>query len=262
MVRNLRLAKLFWSIPAACALLAALAGILWRDIYVGVFAAEFLPGALPQDVLTVIVSVSLFVLIFTVKEGEIRKQVVITGLVGSLFYLYGILTMERVYNWCYLLYAAAFGSAFWSLVYSLGGFRPEAVATLTVPGGIRKTSALSAIVIALSFTALWSLALVPLMRDHVRIEYLYSIYVLDLCYVMPAFFTTAVMSLRNRPFGTLMLPAIMILGFFVIFPLGLNELAKPSAGLAANYVSMAFSFAFSGYMLFLAVAQLRALRLD
>ena len=95
-----------------------------------------------------------------------------------------------------------------------------------------------------------------------RIEYLYSIYVLDLCFVMPAFFMTALMSLRGRPVGILMTPAIMILGFFVIFPLGLNELAKPSWGMPVNYGSMAFSFAFSVYMLDLAFAQLRAIRLE
>ena len=261
MVRNLQLAKIFWSIPAAFALLASLAGILWRDMYVGVFAPEFLPGAFAQDILTVAVCTSLLMLIVTTKERDIRKQVVIIGLIGSLFYLYGIFTMERVYNWCYLLYAATFASSFWSIVYSLGGFRSDALSSLRVTNGILKTSALSAIVIALSFTALWSLALLPLMREHTRIEYLYSIYVLDLCFVMPAFFIAALMSLRKLPFGILMTPAIMILGFFVIFPLGLNELAKPSAGLTANYISMAFSFGFSAYMLSIAVIQLRAIRL-
>jgi len=262
MVRNLRLAKVFWSVPAACALFAALAGILWRDIYAGVFAAEFLPGAFAQDLLTVAVCIFLFVLIATSREGDVRKQVVIIGLVGSLFYLYGILTMERVYNWCYLLYAAVFASSFWSIVYSLSGFRSGMFSSLTVPRLVLKTSAVSSIIISLAFTVLWSMALVPLMRDHVRIEYLYSIYILDLCFVMPAFFMAALMSLRRIPFGILMTPAILILGFFVIFPLGLNELAKPSAGMAVNYVSMAFSFAFAAYMLALAIVQLRSLRME
>ena len=79
---------------------------------------------------------------------------------------------------------------------------------------------------------------------------------------MPAFFMAALMSVRGRPLGILVTPAIMILRFFVIFPLGLNELAKPSWGMPVNYGSMAFAFAFSGYMLVLAAVQLRAIRLE
>jgi hypothetical protein len=74
---------------------------------------------------------------------------------------------------------------------------------------------------------------------------------------MPAFFITAIMSLRKVPLGILMAPAIMIVGFFVIFPLGLNELAKPSAGMAINYGPMAISFIFAFFMLAIATQQLR-----
>ena len=127
---------------------------------------------------------------------------------------------------------------------------------------MRKTTAIFSILIAVIFTFLWTAALVPLMRDHDRIEFLYSIYILDLCFVMPAFFITAVMGLRRMPLGILMAPAMMITGFFVIFPLGLNELAKPSAGMAISYGPMAVSFVFAFFMLALAVLQLRMIHFD
>jgi hypothetical protein len=260
MVRNLRLSKIFWSITATFALLAALPGVLFKDIYVDVFAKEYLPGAYPQDVLTILVALSLFVLIATTKENDIRKQIIIIGLIGSLFYLYGIFTMERVYNSYYLLYAAVFASSFWSIIYSLSGFRSEKFSGMQINGTIVKTSAIASLVIAALFTFLWTSALVPLMREHNRIEYLYSIYILDLCFVMPAFVMLAVMSLRKLPFGILLTPAMMILGFFVIFPLGLNELAKPAFGMEINYGSMVISFVFSVFMLGLAVLQLSKVR--
>jgi hypothetical protein len=104
------------------------------------------------------------------------------------------------------------------------------------------------------------MSLLPLMQEHNRIEYLYSIYILDLGFVMPAFFVTAIMCLRKMPLGILMAPAIMIVGFFVIFPLGLNEVAKPAFGMTINYGSMLVSFIFSIYMLALAYLQLRYIR--
>lgn len=262
MIHNLKLAKILWTITAACAFVAALGGVLFKGIYVDLFTPDFLPGAFPQDVLTILICLFVFVLISITWENHVKKQVIIIGLLGSWFYLYGIFTIERVYNWFYLLYAAIFALSFWSIVYSLSGFKPEVFARLHLRDGMRKTTAISSILIAVIFTFLWTSALIPLMRDHNRIEYLYSIYILDLCFVMPAFFMTAIMSLRKMPLGILMTPAIMILGFFVIFPLGLNELAKPSAGMAINYGSMAFSFIFAFFMLILATLQLRMIHFE
>ncbi len=257
---NLRLSKIFWSITAVVAFLSALPGVVDRTIYTNLFPSEFLPGAFPQDVLTLLVCGVLFVLIATTHAGDVKKQVVIVGLIGSFFYLYGIFTIERVYNSYYLLYAATFASSFWSLIYSLAGFRADDYAGLELAAGMRRTTAISSIVIAVLFTALWTAALIPLMREHDRIEFLYSIYILDLCFVMPAFVMTAIMALRRQPFGILMAPAMMIMGFFVIFPLGLNELAKPSAGMTMAMGPMIVSFVFAAFMLALAVSQLRMIR--
>jgi hypothetical protein len=262
MIHNLRLAKVFWTITTAFAFLAALAGVLFRGIYVGLFQADFLPGAFPQDVLTILVCAFLFVLIATTKEHDVRRQIIIIGLLGSLFYLYGIFTIERVYNWFYLLYAAVFASSFWSIIYSLAGFQSADFAHLRLSPGILRTTAIVSILIAAVFTLLWTMSLIPLMREHRRIDYLYSIYILDLCFVMPAFIMSAVMSLRRMPLGMLLAPAIMIMGFFVIFPLGLNELAKPSAGMAINYGPMVVSFAFAFPMLTLATLQLGMIRFE
>jgi hypothetical protein len=262
MVHNLKLAKLFWSITTALTFLAALGGVLFRGMYVGLFPADFLPGAFPQDVLTFFVCIFLFVMIASTGEHDIRKQVIIVGLLGSFFYLYGIFTMERVYNWFYLVYMAIFAASFWSVVYSLAGFKSAAFTGLRLGDGIRKATAIASIVIAVLFTFLWIMALLPLMKNHDRIDFMYSIFILDLCFVMPAFFMTAVMALRKMPLGILMGPAIMILGFFVIFPLGLNELAKPAAGLAMNTGSMLISFVFSVIMLALAALQLKSIHFE
>ena len=262
MVHNLKLAKVFWTITTAFTFIAALGGVLFRGIYINLFPTDFLPGAFPQDVLTIFVCVFLFVLIAVAGEKDVKSQVIILGLLGSFFYLYGIFTMERVYNWFYLLYMAIFTSSFWSIVYSLAGFNSGIFARIRLSNGIRIITAVSSIVIAVLFSFLWIMALLPLMRNHDRIDFMYSIFILDLCFVMPAFFITAVMSLRKMPLGILMGPGIMILGFFVIFPLGLNELAKPSAGLAMNTGSMVISFVFAFYMIALAVMQLRSIHFD
>jgi hypothetical protein len=254
MVRNFKLAKIFWTITTTLTILAALSGVLFKGIYDNLFSADYLPGAFSQDVLTILSA--------RTKENDVKNQVVILGLLGSFFYLYGIFTMERVYTWFYLLYAAVFSASFWTIIYSLAGFKAESFTNLRLNSGMLKTTAFFSILIAIIFTFLWTMALIPIMREHNRIEFLYSIYILDLCFVMPAFVITAILSLRRMPLGILMGPAIMILGFFVIFPLGLNELAKPSAGMAINYGPMAISFIFAFLMLTIATLQLKMIHFE
>ena len=148
----------------------------------------------------------------------------------------------------------------WLIIYSLAGFRSQEFIAIRLNDGMKKITAYSPIIIAILFTVLWILSLIPLMRENNRIDFLYSIYILDLCFVMPAFFITAYMSLRNIVMGILLSPTIMILGFFVIFPLGLSELAKPFYGLAINFGAMAVSIIFALYLLILAFLQLRMIK--
>lgn len=262
MLDNLRLNRILWCITAVLAMAAALAGIAVRGLYVGLFPPDYLPGAFPQDVLTVLVCAALLLLAATMKDGQTRKQIAALGVIGSLFYLYGIFTIERVYNGFYLLYAAVFAMSFWSLAYGLASLRRQALLRMSLPGGLRITTAVVSLLIAAIFTVLWVASLIPIMRERNRIEFLYSIYILDLCFVMPAFAITAVMALRRQALGFVLGPAIMILGFFVIFPLGLNELARPAAGLTMNVGPMVISFLFSAAMLALAAFQIRALHVE
>ena len=154
MIPNLKLAKIFWSITTLLAMLAALVGILFKGIYVNVFPEDFLPGAFPQDVLTILVCLFLFWLIAVTKQKDVKKQVIIVGLFGSFFYLYGIFTIERVYNWFYLLYAAVFAMSFWTIIYTLSGFKPEMFSHLRLKNGMLKTTAITSIFIGTIFTFL------------------------------------------------------------------------------------------------------------
>jgi hypothetical protein len=43
------------------------------------------------------VCAALFIIIATMREGDAKKQVVVLGVLGSWFYLYGIFTIERVW---------------------------------------------------------------------------------------------------------------------------------------------------------------------
>jgi hypothetical protein len=259
MLENFRTNKTLWYVTVFLTFLSAVAGIIYPKIYDGLVAKEFIPGAFPQDILTVIICIVLFYVIYRMKESDIKLQIAVIGIIGSFFYLYGIFTIERVYNSLYLLYAAVFAMSFWSLLYSLMNINHKVIQKVRTSSGFFRITPVFGMIIASIFTLLWISALIPLMQNHNRIEYLYSIYILDLCFIMPAFFITSVLCLRGKVLGIMFLPAVFIVGFFVIFPLGLGEVAKPFYGQIPNYGAMLISFLFSVLMLASGVFHLKAI---
>ena len=177
--------------------------------------------------LTILVCVVLLAVIFTTKENDLIRQVVILGIMGSFFYLYAIFAIDRVYNLAYYLYLAILSLSFWSLVSSLASLKRDRIGRLEAPTAVRAVSTGFSLLVAAFFAVLWISALYPSVSTGKKIEYLYSVYILDLCFVMPAFVIVAVMVLRKQGLGLLLAPAMFILGVFVIFPLGLGEVAKP-----------------------------------
>jgi hypothetical protein len=67
---------------------------------------------------------------------------------------------------------------------------------------------------------------------------------------------TAIQTFRKNPLGYILTPAMDIVGIFVIFPLGLGELAQPLYGLPVDPKSMIMSFTLSGLFLLAVIWQL------
>lgn len=96
-----------------------------------------------------------------------------------------------------------------------------------MPRKIRFASIALALLQPIVFYPLWISQLLPLIQSGEKIEFLYSIYILDLCIIMPAFLIICYKMIRNRGIGLVLAPIIYILGFFVIFSLFLADIVKP-----------------------------------
>jgi hypothetical protein len=113
--------------------------------------------------------------------------------------------------------------------------------------------------IALMFNALWISSLLSLIRSGQKPEYLYSVYVLDLAFIMPAFVITALLSARNDGLGFLLTPAMYVLGFGLLLPVGLGELLKLIYGSMPDPGGLGLYLGLSILFLILAVLHLRDL---
>lgn len=260
MLDRLATNRLLWFITAVLALVASSWGVLSPAIYANVVATNLQPGALAQDIISVLASVALLVLSSRQRSVRIKDQIVAIGLLGYLFYGYGIYVIERAYNGLYLVYLAIFALAFWSLVVAGASLRREILARTSLQGATRVVSASGAILQPAIFYPLWIGMLLPLMSSGEQIDSLYSIFILDLCFIMPAFLVLGVMAYRNRSLGLMLLPAMFILGFTLIFSLAIAELVKPLFGDRVEIGPLAMSLALSLLFLVLGVVHLARLR--
>lgn len=226
MLTHINLHRSLWAIISVLTLTAAAVG-LWRPaIYDGIVSEELIPGAFSQDLLSVAAALGLLYLALTAHGNGVKRQIIALGLLGYLFYAYGIYVIERAYNGLYLVYMAVFTLAFWALVCAGAHVRRD-LPKPALPKTFRLLSASGAILQPLIFYPLWIGMLLPLMRTGEQIDSLYSIFILDLCFIMPAFLILSVLAFMSHGTGLLLLPAIYVLGFTLIFSLAVGELVKP-----------------------------------
>ena len=260
MIRNLRTNKILWILTALLSLVAALVGIFNSGIYIKVVDPDIMPGVFGQDIMTVAAAIIILVLTVRMKPENWKRQVVILGILGYLFYAYGIYVIERVYTSMYLVYMAVFGLSFWSLVYGVVKIRQEILQTLIISRLVRNIAIGFSLLVAVVFEVLWIIQLLPLMQAGQKIEFFYSVYILDMCFIMPAFIIAAVMALRKHGLGLVLMPALFVLGFTLIFSLVMSEAVTPLFQMDMNIAGMLPSLVLSMLFAMLAIICLRGLK--
>lgn len=240
MVKNLKANKTLWLLIAGLSLIAASIGVLNQNIYIKVLESDLLPGTVAQDVITIMASLLLLFLSARINETDVKKQIVVMSLLAYLFYGYGIYVIERVYNPLYILYMMIVGLSFWSIVFGLVRINQEVVKQVKAPKMIRYLSAGCLFFTAILFYFLWIAQLLPLMRTGEKIEFFYSIFILDMVFVLPAIILSGVFLLRKNSLGLIFSPILFFKAFTLLFSVGLGGLLKPLYGQTANQGETAF----------------------
>ena len=261
MLRHVLMNRILFVSTGILSLAASLVGVIYPQIYDPVVSAKIVPGVFTQDLIAILASLILLVLAASLRQDQYRKTIVIFGILGFLFYAYGIYAMEQIYTPLYPIYLAIFGLSFFGSAYSLSSLDRSGVETLTIPSGLRYGAAGYGFLIALIFNLIWFSQLIPLLKTGERIEYTFSVYIIDLVFIMPAFVMAGVMAIRQRALGLVGLPALFIVGAGILSPLALAEVIKPSRyGLPFVPGDFWLFTILSGVFLILAVVYLLALR--
>ncbi len=227
MIKNLTLNKILYLLTGALSIIAAMIGVLNPEMYDPVVMARIIPGVFTQDLVVIVASIVMMGLAVLMRQMDYRKTIIILGILGFIFYAYGIYSMEQVYTALYPLYLAILALSFYALALSLASLDPSTVEDLSLPPVVRYVSAGYGVFIAVMFNIIWLGQLAPLLRANDRIENTFSVFVIDLVFIMPSFVITAYLALRKRALGIIGLPALFIVGVGILSPLAFAELIKP-----------------------------------
>lgn len=225
--KNHILNKKSWLLLPILSLVASSVGVFNPNIYSKVVSTEVLPGTISQDLITFILSIILLILILTTKQTNYKKQMVILSFLAYLFYAYGIYVIEQLYNSFYILYLSIFTLSFWAIIFSMVNLNPEVYKYFKLEKPFRNISLVFLLFIPLLFYMLWINDLLPLMRNGEKIEFTFSIYILDMVFVLPAFLISAVLIIKRKGLGYLLAPILFFKAFTLLFSVGLGSFITP-----------------------------------
>ncbi len=260
MINNLEKNKKLWMIVAGLSLIAALIGVFYQDVYSKVISSDVLPGVVSQDIITIIISLILLILSLTINKNDIKKQIISLSFISYLIYGYGIYVIEQIYNPLYLLYIAIVALSFWSLVYSLINIRQKKLENIKLTKTIRYLTIGFLIFIPILFYSIWISELIPLMRTGKKLEFMFSIYIMDMLFVLPAFLISAYLIIKRKLLGYVFAPLLFFKAFTLLFSVGLGSLIKPLFNQTSNQGENIFYITLS--VIFLALAVLNYYDLD
>jgi hypothetical protein len=234
MINKLKRNKILWLLIALMALVASLVGVAYQGIYQNFMIAAALPAVLSQDLIAALASIAMLFLIFRIKEGNFVKQLILLGIIGYLFYVYGLYVIGKVYNTLYFLYMAIFSLSFFSLVYGIANIRNKAPDKINIPKTLKKVSAAFLLLIPVILYPMWIIAMWPFIRQMQVPSIGSNLYILDICFVLPVCVIMAVMVLRKDDFAILLTPVLLIKGFTLGLSVALGEFLKPFYSLTWN----------------------------
>jgi hypothetical protein len=225
---------------SAFAFFAAYKGLMDKSVYqdaitTGAFLKVLRIGTFSQDLISVPASILLAVLsiLYFFKKGE-KTFIAMLGFIGYFLYSYGLFVTGGTYTRLYPIYMIIFIFSLYGFIYGVTSFERNEYVKFQLPKALRISMAVFFILIICIFSPLWLSQLIPSAMKQMRPDF-FSVFVFDLCLVMPALGIIAVQLLRNKPFGNILAGIALIKIVTLILSVTIGELSAPLFGKAANF---------------------------
>lgn len=206
---SLRPYTLMGGMIALLLVMTAGAGVLIQGFYSPFITLPGLVAALyVQDLVSLLAAPVLLAAMLWTLRGSRRALVVWGGVLVYVVYYYAFYVFGNVYNVAYPLYLALMGLGVYSLIGLLAGVNLSAFAA-GVDSKMPVRTLAAILLVALLFVPLWgSILFVDIQKQQPRETAL--VFVLDLCFLLPAITFAAIQLWGRRPFGYLLSGILLI----------------------------------------------------
>lgn len=222
MIHHQKTNRISWLIIAILSFIASITGVITPTIYQPFVKSTLIPGLISQDLITILAAGALLFFSLFPQTIHLKKLVLVLGILGYLFYGYGIYVIEQFYNVFYPLYMGIFGLSFYSIIAGITAIDKGLWLKIQVSRIIRIPAASFLLLNPMIFYPLWIAQILPFIQSGQRPDVFYSIYILDMCFIMPAMAIVGIMALKNKGWGLMLLPALLIKGYTLLFSVALG----------------------------------------
>jgi len=241
-----------WATFAIAALVAitAIAGLFWAPTYARetpLWAVQAVGG----DAVNLLVVVP--VLLVGAIKGHRRSaagRLVWLGALGYLLYNFVIYTLAAHFNPLFLIYCAVLGLSFYTTILSLPSLPVDDIVRRLAPRAPRRTVAILLLILATAAALAWLKEDLPasftgrVPETVTQMGLLTNpVHVLDLSFLLPALFMTAIMLLKRKPVAHVLAPPFLVLMALISLEIAGIGVAMLWRGLAAGVAMPAFFFA-------------------
>ncbi|HYH01959.1 MAG TPA: hypothetical protein VEC37_02575 [Bacillota bacterium] len=204
-----RLTSMLTFLLSILALFASIEGIFNKNLYyellmAGRLSKSLMIASVAQDIISAPLAVVLAVLsiMFWIRP-QLKNMIVIIGLAWYFFYAFGLYVIQGHYTSIYLIYLAIFGLSIYSMIWGMLSLKMDVVKYYQLPRLLVNFIGGFLIFILLLLVPAWLFRMAPNIARHIPGE-TYSVFIMDLCIVFPAFGQIAYRLFRKQPFGVIM----------------------------------------------------------
>ena len=249
---HMKLNKIVWIIIGLIAFIVSLTSIIWQSVYSDVVSPLILPGTISQDTMTAILSIVLIYLSLITHKSSKVFPILSLSILLYLFYAYAIYSIEQLYTVFYLAYLAITAMSFYGFILGILSIDISLWKEQTMPKYLKNLSIVVSLFIVILFSLLWISQLIPLIQAGFKQEFTFSIYILDLIFIMPGFIIISYLLYMDNPYSKVLAPILFFKAFTLLFSVGLGYYFRLFYNISIIYFGGLFYFAIS--LLFLGIS--------
>jgi hypothetical protein len=216
---------------AVFALISSIIGIVIPGIYKPIVLNKEIPFVFAQDLVSLVAAISLLIMIFLGKKENIKMDIIRTGIIGYLFYVYGQYALGTVYNFLYFLYLIVFSLSIFYFINAFTGIEYKKL-EFRMPKSLRIVIAVYCAIIPVFFAPQWIIDILHYIQNYSRpgaagLTFNYYVYILDLCFILPVCAMASIFIFQNKIKGSLLGGILLIFGFMLMAWVALGFFCQP-----------------------------------